>query len=225
MSNRYHVEAMNDARVPLIDMGVRLLIQTLADTFTARRKRRASTLPLDTPSCKTCTIHNNVGMAYLHIKNMARLVDDNEPVPPDILHMTGLVREYITRAQQDIPDLMLDNDLYVTATGLGRDLVDVEKGLINLRTGKDIKALLDKTDEAVSKAYDIPEIIHGSTRALRNEIDIIRRRLEDASGRDGGKEATGEDERPGQESSGDRDPGEHGAVAQSIGLGGGDQAS
>lgn len=202
---------MADARAPLIDMAVRLLIQTLADSFVSRRSRPES-LPPEIPTCKSCDIHTNVGMAYLHIKNMARLVDDDEPVSPGI---TNIAREYLTRAQSEIPDLMLDDRLYAIATSLGRDLVDLESRLSSIKTGKDVKALLDKADEAVDMAYDIPEIAHGSSRALKAELESIKRRLDDASGESGSEEDSGADIPTGETDRSPGDTGEPRTLAQS----------
>jgi polyhydroxyalkanoate synthesis regulator phasin len=170
---------MADARVPLIDMAVRLITQTALDAFTSRKKAIPRSLPPITPStCKTCTIHTDVGMAYLYIKQMARLVPEDEPIPANMSGIVGLTHDYIGRASNEIPDLMLRDELFTQASELGRELIDIEKDLTTAKTGRDLRIILDKADSAVGKAYDIPT--RNPIESLRDELAVLRKKVEDA---------------------------------------------
>ena len=167
---------MADARAPLVDMAVRLITQTALNAFASRKRPTPRTLPPTT--CKSCSIHSDVGMAYLYIKQLARLVPENEPIPASMNGIIGLTHDYLGRASSGIPDLMLQDELFSQASELGKDLVDIEGQLTTAKTGRDLKLILSKADEAVGKAYDIPT--RNPIESLRDELAILKKKVEDA---------------------------------------------
>jgi hypothetical protein len=170
------IAAMADARAPLVDMAVRLITQTALNAFASRKKPTPRSLPPTT--CKSCTIHSDVGMAYLYLKQLTRLVPEDEPIPANMSGIIDLTHDYLGRASSSIPDLMLKDELFGQASELGRDLVDIQTQLTTAKTGRDLRLILPKADEAVGKAYDIPT--RSPIESLRDELAILRKKVEDA---------------------------------------------
>lgn len=173
-------------------------MQTALNLTQKRAPRRS--LPPAMPTCRTCAIDTNVGMAYLYIKNIAKQIDDNQPIPPNVDFT--LAQDYLRKASEDIPELMLDDRLYGTATKLGSNLINIQRMLMSARTGSDLKSTLARCDEAVGQAYDILNIARNPVKSLRSELDTIKRRLADASERPGDQEPDRQSETTGETSGG-----------------------
>jgi hypothetical protein len=167
---------MADPRIPLVDVAVRLGAQMLLNAFTPGKRPTPRSLPPST--CKTCNIHTNVGMAYLYIKQLARLVPEDKPIPAKMSNIISLAQDHLRQASSEVPDLMLRDELFTQATELGKDLIDIEGRLTTAKTGGDLRLILDKADSVVGKAYDIPT--KSPVESLRDELAALRKKVEDA---------------------------------------------
>jgi len=122
-------------------------------------------------------------MAYLYIRDLAKRVGDDQPIPKGLGGTLNLARQHVDKASRVIPDLMvMDDRLYPLASDLGQDLARLEKDLQSVENGRQLKDILEHCDKAVEKAYEIPALIYSqgaeSIESLRKEITELRERLE-----------------------------------------------
>ena len=167
-------------RESIFQLGYSLFVDTFKGVFKNQDKPQ-SDIPETMPrtECRGCTVHTEVGQAYLYLLGISQRVDDNQEVPKGIAGTLLLARAHVRRAYMEASSMMyVDPEIDEHATKLVTILPDIDHRLEFVANGREVKQITVLCKEAWEIAYCIPEIIYRPEEP-KSEITQLRAQVEE----------------------------------------------
>lgn len=168
-----------DVRETIFQLGYSLFTEGFKGLFKSKGLEQSNILE-DKPVtvCRGCTIHTEVGQAYLYLLGISQRVDATGEIPKGIAGTIPLARAHIQKAYAESTSLMfIDPEIDDHAIKLATILPEIDHRLEFVANGREAIEITALCKEAWEVAYCIPEIIY-RPMAPQSEVAELREQIE-----------------------------------------------